>query len=332
MRSWTGIGEELARLLWADVVGGAADDPAIAALADRQGKARHFRRHPGAGCQAARRPRPAGAISSWRATGPPPACPPPWKARCGRARRRRVWRSQRAGYRVGVMNQLAPADFADVESAIRAATDALLAEQRPDGHWVYELEADCHHSGGICAAGALSGRDRRIRSWSARSASICAASRATMAAGRSITKARSTSRATVKAYFALKMIGDDIDAPHMVRAREAILARGGADQGQCLHPHPAGALWRDRLERCADRAGGTDPAAALVSHPSLQDELLGPHGDRAAAGACRLGPWRAIRAGCMCPNCSCPACRRPARARRIRAPAGRPSSPRWTGV
>src|SRR6185503_2742580 len=34
--------------------------------------------------------------------------------------------------------------------------------------------------------------------------------------------------ATVKAYFALKMIGDDIAAPHMVRAREAIRARGGA--------------------------------------------------------------------------------------------------------
>jgi len=32
----------------------------------------------------------------------------------------------------------------------------------------------------------------------------------------------------VKAYFALKMIGDDIDAPHMKRAREAIHARGGA--------------------------------------------------------------------------------------------------------
>ena len=34
--------------------------------------------------------------------------------------------------------------------------------------------------------------------------------------------------ASVKAYFALKMIGDDIDAPHMKRAREAILSRGGA--------------------------------------------------------------------------------------------------------
>jgi squalene-hopene/tetraprenyl-beta-curcumene cyclase len=37
--------------------------------------------------------------------------------------------------------------------------------------------------------------------------------------------------ATVKAYFALKMIGDDIEAPHMVRARAALLAHGGA--GAC---------------------------------------------------------------------------------------------------
>ena len=34
--------------------------------------------------------------------------------------------------------------------------------------------------------------------------------------------------ASVKAYFALKMIGDDVDAPHMARARAAIHAAGGA--------------------------------------------------------------------------------------------------------
>ena len=55
--------------------------------------------------------------------------------------------------------------------------------------------------------------------------------------------------ATVKAYFALKMIGDDIDAPHMARAREEILQARRRDQGQCLHPHPAGALWPDVLGR-----------------------------------------------------------------------------------
>jgi squalene-hopene/tetraprenyl-beta-curcumene cyclase len=34
----------------------------------------------------------------------------------------------------------------------------------------------------------------------------------------------------VKAYFALKTIGDDVDAPHMRRARDAIRARGGASK------------------------------------------------------------------------------------------------------
>ena len=34
--------------------------------------------------------------------------------------------------------------------------------------------------------------------------------------------------ASVKGYFALKMVGDSVDAPHMARAREAILSRGGA--------------------------------------------------------------------------------------------------------
>ncbi len=34
--------------------------------------------------------------------------------------------------------------------------------------------------------------------------------------------------ASVKAYVALRMIGDAVDAPHMVRARDAILAQGGA--------------------------------------------------------------------------------------------------------
>ncbi|MFX8067431.1 hypothetical protein ABTK78_20310, partial [Acinetobacter baumannii] len=34
--------------------------------------------------------------------------------------------------------------------------------------------------------------------------------------------------ASVKAYYALKMIGDDIDAPHMARARAAIHRAGGA--------------------------------------------------------------------------------------------------------
>jgi squalene-hopene/tetraprenyl-beta-curcumene cyclase len=125
------------------------------------------------------------------------------------------------------MNQLNPGEFAEVEGAIRAATDAILSQQRPDGHWVYELEADAtipaeyvllvhylaetpnlelEHKIGVYL--------RRIQGahggWPLYHEGAFDIS------------------ATVKAYFALKMIGDDINAPHMVRAREALKARGGA--------------------------------------------------------------------------------------------------------
>jgi len=40
------------------------------------------------------------------------------------------------------MNQISPADFVAIENAISRASSALLEDQRDDGHWVYELEAD----------------------------------------------------------------------------------------------------------------------------------------------------------------------------------------------
>jgi squalene-hopene/tetraprenyl-beta-curcumene cyclase len=36
--------------------------------------------------------------------------------------------------------------------------------------------------------------------------------------------------ASVKAYYALKLLGDDANAPHMIKARNAILAHGGAEK------------------------------------------------------------------------------------------------------
>src|SRR6202453_3631208 len=125
------------------------------------------------------------------------------------------------------MNQLAPNDFAEVETAIRAATDAILAEQRPDGHWVYELEPDAtipaeyvlfvHYlaeTPNLELERKIGVYLRRIQGdhggWPLYHGGALDVS------------------ASVKAYFALKMIGDDIDAPHMVRAREAILDHGGA--------------------------------------------------------------------------------------------------------
>jgi len=125
------------------------------------------------------------------------------------------------------MNQMNPGEFAEVEGAIRAATDAILAEQKPDGHWVYELEADAtipaeyvllvHY---LAEAPNLE-LERKIGVYLRRIQGAHGGWPLYHDGAFDIS-------ATVKAYFALKMIGDDIDAPHMVRAREALHARGGA--------------------------------------------------------------------------------------------------------
>ena len=125
------------------------------------------------------------------------------------------------------MNQLNPGDFAEVEGAIRAATDAILSQQRPDGHWVYELEADAtipaeyvllvHY---LAETPNLE-LERKIGVYLRRIQGAHGGWPLYHDGAFDIS-------ATVKAYFALKMIGDDIHAPHMIRAREALHARGGA--------------------------------------------------------------------------------------------------------
>ena len=125
------------------------------------------------------------------------------------------------------MNQLKPGEFAEVEGAIRAATDAILSQQKPDGHWVYELEADAtipaeyvllvHY---LAETPDLE-LERKIGVYLRRIQGAHGGWPLYHEGAFDIS-------ATVKAYFALKMSGDDINAPHMVRAREAVRARGGA--------------------------------------------------------------------------------------------------------
>jgi squalene-hopene/tetraprenyl-beta-curcumene cyclase len=114
-----------------------------------------------------------------------------------------------------------------LEATIRGATAALLDRQREDGHWVFELEADAtipaeyvllvHY----LAETPNLGLERKIGVYLRRIQADHGGWPLYHGGALDIS-------ATVKAYFALKMIGDDIDAPHMVRAREEILKRGGA--------------------------------------------------------------------------------------------------------
>src|SRR5580692_9310416 len=114
-----------------------------------------------------------------------------------------------------------------IEDTIGRATDALLAQQRGDGHWVFELEADATiPSEYVLLVHYLAETpdlelERKIGVYLRRI-------QANHGGWPLYHDGAFDISATVKAYFALKMIGDDIDAPHMARAREALHARGGA--------------------------------------------------------------------------------------------------------
>ena len=119
-------------------------------------------------------------------------------------------------------------DAAALDRAIDDACRALYATQQADGHWLYELEADAtipaeyvllRHYRGEPTDAEL---ERKIGVYLRRIQS------ATHDGWPLFHDGAFDMSATVKAYFALKTIGDDIDAPHMRRAREAILKRGGA--------------------------------------------------------------------------------------------------------
>ena len=115
----------------------------------------------------------------------------------------------------------------NVDTPIARATDALLACQQPDGHWVFELEADATiPSEYVLLVHYLAETpnlelERKIGNYLRRI-------QADHGGWPLFHGGPFDISATVKAYFALKMIGDDIDAPHMKRAREAIRERGGA--------------------------------------------------------------------------------------------------------
>jgi squalene-hopene/tetraprenyl-beta-curcumene cyclase len=126
------------------------------------------------------------------------------------------------------MNE-APTSETDLERSIERATAALLACQREDGHWLFELEADAT----IPAEYVLLRHYLAEPADAALEAKIGVYLRRIQGAHGGwplFAEGDLDVSATVKAYFALKMIGDSVDADHMRRAREAVRARGGAAQ------------------------------------------------------------------------------------------------------
>jgi squalene-hopene/tetraprenyl-beta-curcumene cyclase len=125
----------------------------------------------------------------------------------------------------------------DLDRHIESATEALLAGQRADGHFIFELEADAT----VPAEYVLLRHYLGEPADTALEAKIAAYLRRTQAPYGGwplFADGAFDMSATVKAYFALKMIGDPPQAEHMRRARGAIRMRGGAERcnvfTQCL--------------------------------------------------------------------------------------------------
>jgi len=118
------------------------------------------------------------------------------------------------------------ADADDLEYVIERACRKLLEQQDEDGYWCYEFEADCtipaeyvmmtHFMDDVDE-----GLERKIARY--------LRARQDEHGGWSLYPGGDFDiSASVKVYFALKLVGDDPDEPHMARARDAILDRGGA--------------------------------------------------------------------------------------------------------
>ena len=114
-----------------------------------------------------------------------------------------------------------------LEASIAKAGRALRDCQQPDGHWVFELEADCTIPAEYVLLRHYLGEpvDAELE---AKIAVYLRRVQGSHGGWPLVHDGEFDMSASVKAYYALKMIGDSTDSAHMARAREAIRSRGGA--------------------------------------------------------------------------------------------------------
>jgi len=112
---------------------------------------------------------------------------------------------------------------------ISGQSDALWGLQHSDGHLVFELEADCTIPAEYILLRHFLGEIDDLRE--ARIARYLRGVQNGDGSWPLFHDGAGNISATVKAYWALKLTGEDIDAPHMARARSWLLGQGGAARG-----------------------------------------------------------------------------------------------------
>ncbi|MGE4351940.1 MAG: squalene--hopene cyclase [Bdellovibrionales bacterium] len=116
---------------------------------------------------------------------------------------------------------------AALDEALAGSAEALVSLQKEDGHWCFELEADATIPAEFVLLDHFFGEIRQ--DLHERMGAYLRSIQEEHGGWSLFHRGAFDMSASVKAYFALKCIGDDIYAPHMMRARKAILAHGGAE-------------------------------------------------------------------------------------------------------
>ncbi len=119
-----------------------------------------------------------------------------------------------------------PEPRAFLDEALAEARDCILAEQAPEGYWCWPLEADCTIPSEYILM--MHFMDEIDRALEVKLARYIRARQMAEGGWPLYHEGPFDMSASVKAYYALKLVGDDVNAPHMARARALILSRGGA--------------------------------------------------------------------------------------------------------
>ena len=113
----------------------------------------------------------------------------------------------------------------DIQHAISNAQNCLLGLQRPSGEWCGELEGDSILESEFILL--IHSIDKTHAPLTLKVANYLRKTQTSEGGWSMYPGAPNDVSATVKAYFALKLVGDNPDAPHMKLAREAALRLGG---------------------------------------------------------------------------------------------------------
>ena len=113
-----------------------------------------------------------------------------------------------------------------LDIVVKSALESLMSQRSEDGHWAFQLEADTTVSSEyILLNHFLDEINDEVES---KLANYLRRNQAQDGGWLLYPGGDFNMSASVKAYFALKLVGDNADMPHMRLAREAILTHGGA--------------------------------------------------------------------------------------------------------